>query len=255
MVARSLNPSMSKVARRRRGAGGSGLRAVRMMSVPLARASRAVSSPMPELPPIPPRRRCSRWQFRPGLLRFYGGGVPIGPVRVALAMSGTTFALRRLDRPPGGTLGRPLGRRGSAGPITDVRSADTGVEQSWDDSGRPPTSQDPRPPPKLLGRRSECEALDRLLADARAGRSRVTVLRGEAGVGKSALLGYLSERVTGWHVARAAGVESEMELAYAGLHQLCAPMLGNLGRLPLRSATRSRRCSAAAQAPCRTGSW
>ena len=51
-------------------------------------------------------------------------------------------------------------------------------------------------------------------------------------MGKSALLGYLSERVTGWHVARAVGVESEMELAYAGLHQLCAPMLGNLGRLP-----------------------
>ena len=74
--------------------------------------------------------------------------------------------------------------------------------------------------------------LDRLVADAFAGRSRVTVLRGEAGVGKSALLGYLSGRVAGWHVARAAGVESEMELAYAGLHQLCAPMLGHLDRLP-----------------------
>jgi DNA-binding CsgD family transcriptional regulator len=60
----------------------------------------------------------------------------------------------------------------------------------------------------------------------------VTVLRGEAGVGKSALLGYLSGRVAGWYVARAAGVESEMELAYAGLHQLCAPMLDHLGRLP-----------------------
>jgi DNA-binding CsgD family transcriptional regulator len=60
----------------------------------------------------------------------------------------------------------------------------------------------------------------------------VTVLRGEAGVGKSALLGYLSGRVAGWHVARAAGVESEMELAYAGLHQLCGPMLDHLGRLP-----------------------
>jgi DNA-binding CsgD family transcriptional regulator len=57
-------------------------------------------------------------------------------------------------------------------------------------------------------------------------------LRGEAGVGKSALLGYLSDRVVGWHVARAAGVESEMELAYAGLHQLCAPMLDHLDRLP-----------------------
>jgi DNA-binding CsgD family transcriptional regulator len=85
---------------------------------------------------------------------------------------------------------------------------------------------------KLLGRRDECEALDRLVADACAGRSRVVVLRGEAGVGKSALLGYLSDRLAGWHVARAAGVESEMELAYAGLHQLCAPMLDHLGRLP-----------------------
>ena len=93
-------------------------------------------------------------------------------------------------------------------------------------------SQDPRPPGRLLGRRSEREGLDRLLADALAGRSRVTVLRGEAGVGKSALLGHLSDLVPGWHVARAAGVESEMELAYAGLHQLCGPMLGNLGRLP-----------------------
>ena len=71
------------------------------------------------------------------------------------------------------------------------------------------------------------------MADALAGRGRVTVLRGEAGVGKSALLGYLSDRIAGWHVARAAGVESEMELAYAGLHQLCAPMLDHLGRLPV----------------------
>jgi len=70
------------------------------------------------------------------------------------------------------------------------------------------------------------------VADALAARSRVTVLRGEAGVGKSALLGYLSDRVVGWHVARAVGVESEMELAYGGLHQLCAPMLDHLDRLP-----------------------
>src|SRR5690242_314083 len=74
--------------------------------------------------------------------------------------------------------------------------------------------------------------LDRLVADGLAGRSRVTVLRGEAGVGKSALLGYLSGRVAGWRVARAVGVESEMELAFAGLHQLCTPMLGNLVGLP-----------------------
>jgi DNA-binding CsgD family transcriptional regulator/tetratricopeptide (TPR) repeat protein len=99
--------------------------------------------------------------------------------------------------------------------------------------GRPPTSQDCRQPPKLLGRGSECEALDRLVADTLAGRSRVTVLRGEAGVGKSALLDYLSGRLAGWQIARAVGVESEMELAYAALHQLCGPMLDHLDRLPV----------------------
>jgi hypothetical protein len=59
------------------------------------------------------------------------------------------------------------------------------------------------------------------------------VLRGEAGVGKSALLDYLADRVAGWQVARAVGVESEMELAYASLHQLCGPLLDHLDRLPV----------------------
>ncbi len=88
---------------------------------------------------------------------------------------------------------------------------------------------------RLLGRRVECEALDRLLADAVAGTSRVLVLRGEAGVGKTALLGYLSERAetSGLRIARAAGVESEMELAYSSLHQLCVTMLDHLERLPV----------------------
>ena len=86
---------------------------------------------------------------------------------------------------------------------------------------------------KLVGRRRECEALDELVADVLAGASRVTVLRGEAGAGKSALLGHLSDRVAGWRVARAVGVESEMELAYSGLHQLCVPLLDHLERLPV----------------------
>jgi DNA-binding CsgD family transcriptional regulator len=68
--------------------------------------------------------------------------------------------------------------------------------------------------------------------NARAGQSRVLVLRGEAGVGKTALLEYLQGRASGCRIARAAGVESEMELPFAGLHQLCAPMLHRLGRLP-----------------------
>ncbi len=72
-----------------------------------------------------------------------------------------------------------------------------------------------------------------VLAEARAGRSGVLVVRGVAGVGKSALLGYVATRVEGWHVATAAGVESEMELAYCGLHQLCGPMLEHVERLPV----------------------
>ena len=85
---------------------------------------------------------------------------------------------------------------------------------------------------RLLGRRSECATLDELVAGVRAGLSRALVLRGDAGVGKSALLEYLAQRASGCGIARATGVESEMELAYAGLQQLCAPFLDRLERLP-----------------------
>ena len=88
-----------------------------------------------------------------------------------------------------------------------------------------------RPGP-LAGRGRESARLDRLLADARAGQSAVLVLRGEPGVGKTALLGYAAERAAGFQVVRAAGAESEMELPFASLHQLCGPMLGGLERLP-----------------------
>lgn len=84
----------------------------------------------------------------------------------------------------------------------------------------------------LLGRDAECERLDKLFSDVLAGRSRALVIRGEAGMGKSALLRHLSEHVAGWRVATAVGVESETELAFSGLHQLCGPMFGRLGRLP-----------------------
>ena len=86
--------------------------------------------------------------------------------------------------------------------------------------------------PRLLDRTSEREVLERLVAGVCAGQSRVLVLRGEAGVGKTALLGHLSAAAKGCRIARAAGVESEMELPFAGLHALCAPMLGRIGRLP-----------------------
>src|SRR5256884_3172861 len=85
----------------------------------------------------------------------------------------------------------------------------------------------------LTGRLSERRALDRFVAGVRAGEGRALVLRGEPGVGKTALLDYLADRAAGCLVARAAGVQSEMELAFAGLHQLCAPMLDRLERLPV----------------------
>ncbi|MEU3792487.1 LuxR C-terminal-related transcriptional regulator [Streptomyces fructofermentans] len=85
---------------------------------------------------------------------------------------------------------------------------------------------------RLRGWRGECEALDQVVAHARAGRGQVLVLRGEAGVGKSALLEFLVEGSGGCQVLRAVGVESEMELAFAGLHQLCVPLMGNLDRIP-----------------------
>jgi DNA-binding CsgD family transcriptional regulator len=84
----------------------------------------------------------------------------------------------------------------------------------------------------LRGRRNERDVLDRQLRRVRAGESSVLVVRGEAGVGKTALLEYVAERASGCRIVRVAGVESEMELAFAGLYQLCAPMLEGLDGLP-----------------------
>jgi DNA-binding NarL/FixJ family response regulator len=86
--------------------------------------------------------------------------------------------------------------------------------------------------PLLLGRQSECQTLDRLVQAVLAGQSQALILRGEPGVGKSALLGYAIGRASGCHVVRVVGVQSEMELPYAALHQMCAPMLERLDRLP-----------------------
>jgi hypothetical protein len=83
-----------------------------------------------------------------------------------------------------------------------------------------------------LGRRSECATLDGLVAGARAGQSQVLVVRGEAGIGKTALLDYVEAIAGGCRIVRSAGAEAEMELAYAGLHQICGPFLDRLDRLP-----------------------
>jgi DNA-binding CsgD family transcriptional regulator len=86
--------------------------------------------------------------------------------------------------------------------------------------------------PKLLGRTVECEQLDELLSAVRIGRSGALVVRGEAGCGKSALLDYVAMRSDGCRLDRAMGVQSEMELPFGTLHQLCMPLLDQVERLP-----------------------
>jgi hypothetical protein len=85
----------------------------------------------------------------------------------------------------------------------------------------------------LTGRRVERTLLDQLVGQvARSGTSRALVIHGEAGVGKSALLDYVAGHAHGCTVLRAGGVQSEMELPFAGLHQLCASLLDQVGALP-----------------------
>src|SRR3954453_18295594 len=84
----------------------------------------------------------------------------------------------------------------------------------------------------LRGRASECALLDDLVAAIRRGESQSLVLRGEAGIGKTALLEYLIASVPDLTVVRAVGVQSDMELAFASLHQLCGPLLDRLEGLP-----------------------
>src|SRR3954453_12253942 len=104
-------------------------------------------------------------------------------------------------------------------------------------------------PPALHGRSSERETLDRLLDRVRDGTSATLVISGEAGVGKTALLRYAGGQAAGFRVAQVAGVESESELPFAGLHQLCAPLLRRLDRLAEPQQTALRRALGLAAGP------
>ncbi|MCT7656965.1 helix-turn-helix transcriptional regulator [Mycobacterium deserti] len=84
----------------------------------------------------------------------------------------------------------------------------------------------------LVGRKAERQALDDLLAAVREGTSSTLVVTGEAGIGKTALLDHVADQASGLLVTRVAGIDSEMEFAFAALHQLCAPMAERLDRIP-----------------------
>src|SRR5262249_6068824 len=103
--------------------------------------------------------------------------------------------------------------------------------------------------PSLYGRRRERAVLDELLEQVRRGHSAVLVMSGEAGVGKTALLEYVAGRARGCRLARVTGVQSEMELAFAGLHQLCAPMLSRVESLPVPQREALRTALGLAEGP------
>jgi len=86
---------------------------------------------------------------------------------------------------------------------------------------------------QLRGRDKECAQLQAMLTTVSSGGCQVLVLRGEAGVGKTALLDYACEQAGSFRCVRMAGVESDMELAYAGVQQLCAPLMEHLDDLPI----------------------
>ncbi|MFV8050122.1 helix-turn-helix transcriptional regulator [Mycobacterium sp. 48b] len=88
------------------------------------------------------------------------------------------------------------------------------------------------PLPNLVGRQRECTLLTDLLARLRQGESAVSVIRGEAGIGKSVLLEYVVSQASGMTISMTRGIEADIELAYASLHQLCTPFLASIGALP-----------------------
>ncbi len=227
-----------------------GSRAVMITSAPSWRARRAVSRPMPELPPItrtvcsssigsltPRPRNSRRAQDRSSLVGLLPRSVDCDE------RSSSCRGLRRVQSlcnlaPPTAPVA-PVWLTGFQ--WLDVSSGQlpsNGGRTTHQDDGRSSGEGRRRARVSALRRRcsaagSNAGALDQVLTEALAGRSRVLVLRGEAGVGKSALLAYVCDRATDWRVLRARGVESEMELAYSGLHQLCAPLLDSLDRVPI----------------------
>ncbi|MDX6429655.1 MAG: hypothetical protein QOE54_2021, partial [Streptosporangiaceae bacterium] len=135
---------------------------------------------------------------------------------------------------PAGVRSHPpvASHRSRQWPVTaaDRRACTIGTSQM---TTNPSLPERPERAAELRGRGGECRVLDRLIEAVRAGEGRALVVRGEPGMGKTALLEYLAGQASGCRVARALGVQSEMELAFAGLQQLLAPMLDRLERLPV----------------------
>jgi hypothetical protein len=118
-----------------------------------------------------------------------------------------------------------------------------------------PTPEPARLSGALFGRERECSAIDQLLGASAHGESTSLVLRGEAGIGKTALLSYAAERGGKRTVLRIAGVEAESDLGFAGLEGLLRPITGKLDELPTLRRRRSRRLSDSRRQAARIGYW
>src|SRR4051812_29392498 len=155
-----------------------------------------------------------------------------GPVPTSSRWRGSvmssSFACGRSDRTRAGAPHRELAATAA------IALGDARAHASWSCTPRRPVAFSRRSAqslpmadaeiPVLRGRRDERAVLDGLLDEARGGGSGVLVLRGDAGIGKTALLEYARESAPDFKLLRSAGAESEMELAFAALHQLCAPL-------------------------------
>ena len=108
---------------------------------------------------------------------------------------------------------------------------------------------------RLVGRDAERGVLDRLLEDVRGGASRALVVRGDAGMGKTALLEYVAGRASGCRVVSVAGAQAEMEFGFAVLHQLCVPVLDHLDAVPAPQRNALYVTFGIEAGPVRAGSW
>src|SRR5262249_22195395 len=159
---------------------------------------------------------------------------PTSSTRTPSSAPGSAFRAAGLSS-CAGTAMRFDARPGGPSAVDALRTHGTNGHTVWNDGQKRPfrgTARASLGRMALRGRRREQEALDRLIAGVREGRSAALVLRGEPGIGKTALLDSTVERATGARVLWVRGVEPEMELAYAGLHQLCAPLGDLLDMLP-----------------------
>ncbi|MEV6414072.1 ATP-binding protein [Kribbella sp. NPDC051718] len=111
------------------------------------------------------------------------------------------------------------------------------------------------PGPVLHGRSRERQEIDRALGSVRGGESAVLVIRGDAGIGKTALLRYCADRASDCQVAQIAGVESEFELPFAALHQLCTPLLKDCPPLPEPQERALQVALGLAEGSTPAGSW